>query len=127
MKKSIRIGDGIAEFFGTHDGNIKYLESLLRVQVHIDGENNITIDGDDHDVQLVERLVEDYAQLRGEGVKFSNGDNIDHNVTASDGSFNSGTLKPGGSFTFTFTKAGTYSYVCSIHPEQMTGKIEVKE
>src|SRR5216117_3696313 len=74
MKKSIRIGDGIAEFFGTHDGNIKYLESLLRVQVHIDGENNITIDGDDHDVQLVERLVEDYAQLRGEGVKFSNGD-----------------------------------------------------
>ena len=46
MKKSIRIGDGIAEFFGTHDGNIKYLESLLKVQVHIDGENNLTIDGD---------------------------------------------------------------------------------
>src|SRR6266487_3750288 len=74
MKKSIRIGDGIAEFFGTHDGNIKYLESLLKVQVHIDGENNITIDGGDHDVQLVERLVEDYAQLRSEGVKFTNGD-----------------------------------------------------
>src|SRR5919201_1647129 len=74
MKKSIRMGDGVAEFFGTHDGNIKYLESLLKVQVHIDGENNLTIDGDDHDVQLVERLVEDYAQLRSEGVKFTNGD-----------------------------------------------------
>src|SRR5215471_14752590 len=74
MKKSIRIGDGVAEFFGTHDGNIKYLESLLKVQVHIDGENNLTIDGDDHHVQLVERLVEDYAQLRAEGVKFTNGD-----------------------------------------------------
>src|SRR5947208_16899056 len=74
MKKSIRIGDGIAEFFGTHDGNIKYLESLLKVQVHIDGENNITIDGGDHDVQLVERLVEYYAQLCSEGVKFTNGD-----------------------------------------------------
>src|SRR5436853_4493306 len=74
MKKSIRIGDGVAEFFGTHDGNIKYLESLLKVQVHIDGENNLTIDGDDHHVELVERLVEDYAQLRAEGVKFSNGD-----------------------------------------------------
>src|SRR3989449_5035339 len=74
MKKSIRIGDGIAEFFGTHDGNIKYLESLLKVQVHIDGENNLSIDGEDHDVQLVERLVEDYAQLRSEGVKFANGD-----------------------------------------------------
>src|ERR1700752_1453205 len=74
MKKSIRIGDGVAEFFGTHDGNIKYLESLLKVQVHIDGENNLTIDGEDDHVQLVERLVEDYAQLRAEGVKFTNGD-----------------------------------------------------
>src|SRR5947209_1286835 len=74
MKKSIRIGDGVAEFFGTHDGNIKYLESLLKVQVHIDGENNLTVDGDDHQVELVERLVQDYAQLRAEGVKFSNGD-----------------------------------------------------
>ena len=73
MKKSIRIGDGVAEFFGTHDGNIKYLESLLKVQVHLD-ENNLTIDGADDHVQLVERLVEDYAQLRAEGVKFSNGD-----------------------------------------------------
>src|SRR3974390_2146873 len=74
MKKSIRIGDGVSEFFGTHDGNIKYLESLLKVQVHIDGENNLTIDGDDSKVELVERLVADYAQLRSEGVKFSNGD-----------------------------------------------------
>jgi len=74
MKKSIRMGDGVAEFFGTHDGNIKYLESLLKVQVHIDGQNNLTIDGDDHNVQLVERLIEDYSQLRSEGVKFGNGD-----------------------------------------------------
>jgi phosphate starvation-inducible PhoH-like protein len=74
MKKSIRIGDGVAEFFGTHDGNIKYLESLLKVQVHIDGENNLTVDGDDTNVELVERLVEDYLQLRSEGVKFANGD-----------------------------------------------------
>ena len=74
MKKSIRIGDGVAEFFGTHDGNIKYLESLLKVQVHIDGENNLTVDGDDSSVETVERLVADYAQLRSEGVKFSNGD-----------------------------------------------------
>src|SRR5919201_1972699 len=74
MKKSIRICDGVAEFFGTHDGNIKYLESLLKVQVQIDGQNNLTIDGDDQNVELVERLVDDYAQLRSEGVKFGNGD-----------------------------------------------------
>jgi len=74
MKKSIRIGDGVAEFFGTHDGNVKYLESLLKVQVQIDDQNNLTIDGDDHNVDLVERLVQDYAQLRSEGVRFDNGD-----------------------------------------------------
>src|SRR5215475_505676 len=73
MRKSIRIGDGVADFFGTHDGNIKYLESLLRVQVHLD-HDNITVDGDDEKVQLVEKLIEDYAQLRSEGVRFSNGD-----------------------------------------------------
>src|SRR5438128_5437241 len=74
MKQSIRIGDGVAEFFGTYDGNIKYLESLLKVQIHIDGENTLTRDGEDEHGQLVERLVEDYAQLRTEGVKFTNGD-----------------------------------------------------
>jgi phosphate starvation-inducible PhoH-like protein len=74
MKKSIRIGGGIAEFFGTHDGNVKYLESILRVQVHIDDAETLTIDGGDEDVELVERLVADYIQLRSEGVKLSNGD-----------------------------------------------------
>src|SRR2546428_11581210 len=73
MRKNIRMGDGVADFFGTHDGNIKYLESLLKVQVHLDQES-ITIDGDDEHVQLVEKLIEDYGQLRSEGVKFSNGD-----------------------------------------------------
>src|SRR5215470_12355685 len=74
MKKSIRMGDGVAEFFGTHDGNIKYLESLLKVQVQIDDKNNVTIDGEDTKVDLVERLISDYTQLRSEGVKFGNGD-----------------------------------------------------
>src|ERR1051325_1506810 len=73
MRKSIRIGDGVADFFGTRDGNIRYLESLLKVQVHLD-RDNLTIDGEDEKVQLVEKLIEDYAQLRSEGVRFSNGD-----------------------------------------------------
>src|SRR5688572_9762782 len=73
MKKSIPIGAGAAEFFGTHDGNIKYLESLLKVQVHIE-DDNLTIDGSDQHVELVERLIADYAEVRAEGVKLSNGD-----------------------------------------------------
>lgn len=73
MKRSIRVGEGIAEFFGTHDGNVKYLESLLNVQVHLQ-DDTLTVDGPDEKVALVERLVSDYLQLRSEGVRFSNGD-----------------------------------------------------
>src|SRR5678810_771063 len=73
MKKSIRVGEGIAEFFGTHDSNVKYLESLLNVQVHLQDET-LSIDGPDEKVALVERLISDYLQLRSEGVRFSNGD-----------------------------------------------------
>jgi phosphate starvation-inducible PhoH-like protein len=73
MKKSIRVGEGVAEFFGTHDGNVKYLESLLNVRVHLQ-DDTLTVDGPDEKVDLVERLISDYLQLRSEGVRFSNGD-----------------------------------------------------
>jgi phosphate starvation-inducible PhoH-like protein len=73
MTKSIRIGGGIAEFFGTHDGNLKYLESLLRVQVHLQ-DDTLTIEGSDENVEMVEKLIEDYMQIRSEGLKPSNSD-----------------------------------------------------
>ena len=73
MKKTIPIGEGVADLFGTYDGNIKYLESLLDVEVHI-APDNLTVEGNDDHVSLVERLIEDYAQLRAEGVKLSGDD-----------------------------------------------------
>jgi LPXTG-motif cell wall-anchored protein len=40
--------------------------------------------------------------------------------------YNSGIIGPGQSFTFTFPKAGTYTYVCVIHaPQGMFGKVTV--
>jgi plastocyanin len=38
-----------------------------------------------------------------------------HTVTASDGSFDSGTLETGASFSQTFSEPGTYSYYCRFH------------
>lgn len=38
-----------------------------------------------------------------------------HTVTADDGSFDSGTLQSGSSFSFTFDSAGTYPYFCEFH------------
>src|SRR6516225_10010166 len=46
----------------------------------------------------------------GTKVTWTNNDSITHTVTADQGAFDSGDLSPGNSFSFTFTKAGTYSY-----------------
>ena len=61
----------------------------------------------------------------GGSVTFSNDDDRAHTVTATDGAFNSGTISEGGSWKRTFKGAGTFSYLCAIHPE-MTGKVVVK-
>jgi len=51
----------------------------------------------------------------GTTVVWTSEDNAPHTVTADDGSFNSGNLKKGDSFKFTFTKAGTFPYYCAYH------------
>jgi plastocyanin len=55
---------------------------------------------------------------------FLNQDSTTHTVTASDGSFDSGDIHPGGTWTHTFS-AGTYSYHCTYH-SYMKGTITVK-
>ena len=52
----------------------------------------------------------------GGSVTFKNLDQAAHTATDSKGSFDSGNLDTGKSFTHTFTKAGTYKYVCTYHP-----------
>jgi plastocyanin len=54
----------------------------------------------------------------GTTVTWTNHDSLTHTVTANQGAFNSPVL-PGSSFSFTFTKAGTYAYHCMIHPSMM--------
>lgn len=65
----------------------------------------------------------------GQTVTWSNNESVGHDVTADDGSFKSGAaggLMQGDSFEHKFTKPGTYSYKCTIHPN-MTGKVEVTQ
>jgi amicyanin len=52
----------------------------------------------------------------GATVTWTNHDEEPHTVAASDGSFHSPGVGTGGTYSFTFTNAGTYDYVCSIHP-----------
>jgi len=52
----------------------------------------------------------------GATVTWTNEDGDPHTVVAKDGSFRSGALTKGGTYQHTFDKAGTYQYLCSIHP-----------
>jgi plastocyanin len=60
----------------------------------------------------------------GDTVKWTNQDTAAHTVVADDNSWGSGQLVQGSSFSFTFTKAGTYNYLCGVHP-RMKGTIIV--
>lgn len=52
---------------------------------------------------------------------------IPHTVTADDGSFDSGQISDGDSFTVTVDEAGEIPFFCEIHPGQMQGTIRVTE
>jgi plastocyanin len=60
----------------------------------------------------------------GGKVIWQNEDSAPHTATAEDGSFDTGTLEEGKLKSETFKEAGTYKYICSIHP-QMHGTVEV--
>jgi plastocyanin len=60
----------------------------------------------------------------GAKVTWTNDDTVAHTVTADTNSFASGNLQSGRSFSFTFTRPGTYAYHCSIHPS-MHGSVVV--
>ena len=61
----------------------------------------------------------------GTTVTWKNLDEEPHTVTSEEGLFRSGGLDEDETFSFTFTKPGTYKYDCSIHP-QMHGTIIVQ-
>jgi plastocyanin len=81
-------------------------------QTHAVGIDNMKFDPADVTVNV------------GDSVEWTNNDTRDHTVNAKDGSFKSGNLGNGASYRYTFKKAGTFSYGCSLHP-RMKGTITV--
>src|ERR1700688_3720388 len=61
----------------------------------------------------------------GTTVTWTNRDDIPHTVVSTDGVFKSKVRDTDEKFSYTFTKPGTYSYVCSVH-RKMTGTVVVK-
>jgi plastocyanin len=62
----------------------------------------------------------------GGKVTWLNQDSAPHTATAEDASFDTGTLEEGKLQSETFKEAGTYEYICQIHPD-MHGTVEVVE
>jgi plastocyanin len=60
----------------------------------------------------------------GDSITWTNQDVAPHTATANDGSFDTGNLSKGKSGSITFSKAGTFAYICSIHPS-MKGTVTV--
>jgi plastocyanin len=60
----------------------------------------------------------------GSTVTWTNHDEEPHTVAASDGTFHSPGMGTGATFSHTFAAAGTFDYVCSIHP-MMHGTVVV--
>jgi plastocyanin len=60
----------------------------------------------------------------GDTVTWHNTGQAPHNATGNNGTFSTGTIDPGSSASHTFNSAGTFSYICTIHPN-MTGTVRV--
>ena len=61
----------------------------------------------------------------GTKVIWHNNDSVIHTVTARDKSFDSGNLRDGDTFSYTFQEKGIFEYYCIPHP-YMTGEITVE-
>ena len=61
----------------------------------------------------------------GATVTWTNSDDIPHTSVSTEGVFKSKVLDTDEKFSYTFTKAGTYPYYCTIHPK-MTGTVVVQ-
>lgn len=61
----------------------------------------------------------------GKTVNWINNDNVIHTVTSVTGSFDSGSIDPGTTYSYTFNQTGTYEYSCTIHASIPHGRVIV--
>ena len=82
-------------------------------------------DGTSVGIENFNFIPADLMVKAGTTVVWTNHDDVEHTVTASDSSFSSPSVPTDGQFSHTFTAPGTYAYFCAIHPF-MTAKVIVQ-
>ena len=70
LKKIELPPQGLKTLFGVQDQNIKYLETLLDLSIGARG-NELLVDGDPQNIETVERILKDFAELFDQGNNFS--------------------------------------------------------
>jgi plastocyanin len=70
-------------------------------------------------------LAKELTVAVGSTVRWINHDDIPHSIVARNAAFRSKALDTDDVYSFTFTSAGTFDYLCGLHP-LMTGTIIVK-
>jgi phosphate starvation-inducible PhoH-like protein len=73
MKKIALRQDDVASLYGAHDGNLKHIESLFKVEIRTQGDELI-IEGEKGSEQRVERMFDQLSNLMAEGYELKNGD-----------------------------------------------------
>ena len=105
---------------------------LLAIITLCAGPKTIMANAAEQNAKTAEVKIDNFsfgpAELKiaaGTTVTWINRDDIPHTVVSTVKVFKSKVLDTDEKFSFTFDKAGTYPYFCSIHPK-MTGKVIVQ-
>jgi plastocyanin len=96
---------GRSKSFRAHAEETKPAEVAVKIDNFVFSPNTLTI-------------------AAGNTVRWTNHDDIPHNIVSDEKTFKSKLLDTDEAFAYTFTKPGTYTYFCGLHPK-MTGKIVV--
>ncbi len=76
-------------------------------------------------IEAMRFVPETLTVQRGDRVVWVNKDLFPHTATAHGGTFDSGSMAPGSSWTYVAREPGRHRYLCSLHPT-MTGTLTVQ-
>ncbi len=74
MRRTVPIAGGVAQLFGTHDQNVKLLESALHVTTQLADNDELVIEGEGEQVEQAAGIIDQYNDLVREGRVFRNGE-----------------------------------------------------
>ena len=91
-----------------------------------DGGGGAGAGGTEVSMEGIKFVPADVTVEPGDTVTWTNNDSVGHDVTGDNfKSGDAGAMQGGDTFEFTFDKAGTFDYVCTVHPG-MEGSVTVK-